>query len=513
MEAGLMPQTVVGLDIGPNTIKAVVFSPKGLTGGRILAARTLDINACGGIEPALKKLAEEDKKFSNTPCCVCLPPADVMFRQVSLPFHDDNRIRKTLAFELEPLIPLAIDEVVPDYLMIPRNGLLVAALTKKIIRDEIEKVEGNLGNVSIIDISPTALASQILAGKTSVVCGVILDIGAGSTAAAFYENGAIVQIRSLAFGGEQITAALAQDLSVEKDAAEQLKIKADYDPASCATVDAVCRHFCSELKNTIEYMKLNGSLQSDPAHITITGGCSLFVPLQKELEKSFSLPLEVLDLIRTKQLEIEENIRREFPSQIMNTAIAAAMRISAGRKSFNFRQEEFAAKNVRFNLKGQLKWAAAVAGIIFLLAIVNQVLDYSLKTQRLDSIKKQISLIFKKNSPETKIMVDPVQQLKTKLAENKKTFGFYKGDTEITTLNMLKEISSLVAPSLDVVISNLSYENGIVLIKGEAKKIDDISAVKYELLKSRYFKDVTMGSTSLAKDGGKVDFDLRIELK
>ena len=33
--------------------------------------------------------------------------------------------------------------------------------------------------------------------------------------------------------------------------------------------------------------------------------------------------------------------------------------------------------------------------------------------------------------------------------------------------------------------------------------------VKNELLKSRYFKDVTMGSTSLAKDGGKVYLDLR----
>ena len=506
-----MPQTVVGLDIGSDTIKAVVFTKKGLTGGRILAARTLDINACGGIEPALKKLSQ-DKSFSNIPCGIVLPPNDVMFRQVSLPFHDDNKIRRTLAFELEPLIPLSIDEVVADYLTIPRDGLLVAALTKKIIRDWIEKVEGNLEKVSIIDISSTALASQILGGKTSVVCGVILDIGALSTAASFYENGAIVQVRSLAFGGDQITAALAQDLSVEKDEAEQLKIKADY-PAGCANVDAVCRHFCLELKNTIEYMKLNGSLQNDPAHITITGGGALFVPLQKELENSFSLHLEILDLILLKQLEIEENIGRECPPQIMNTAISAAMRTFAGRKSFNFRQGEFAAKNVRFNLKGQLKWAAAIAGIIFLLAIVNQFLDYRLKTQRLGNIKNQISLIFKKDSPETKIMVDPVQQLKTKLAENKKTFGFYKGDTGITVLNILKEISSLVSPSLDIVITNLSYENSIVSIKGEAKKTDDISAVRNELLKSRYFKDVTMGSTSLAKDGGKVDFDLRIELK
>jgi general secretion pathway protein L len=512
MEAGLMLQTIVGLDIGPNTIKAVLFTPKGLTGGRILAAQNLDINDCGGIEPALKKLTRENKYFSNTPCCVCLPPADFMFRQVSLPFRDDNKIRKTLAFELEPLIPLAIDEVVADYLTISRGGLLVAVLTKKIIREWIEKVKGNIGNVSIIDISSTALALQILAGKTSAAGGVILDVGAVSTAASFYENGAIVQIRSLAFGGDQITAALAQDLSVGKDEAEQLKIKSDY-PASCATVDAVCRHFCSELKNTIEYMKLNGFLQKDPAHIIITGGGALFVVLQKELEKSFSLPLEVLDLIRLKQLEIDENIRRECPPQIMNTAIASAMRAFAGRKSFNFRQGEFAAKNVRFNLKGQLKWAAVVAGMIFLLAVVNQVIDYSLKTQRLDGIKKQISLIFKKKFPGSQAMVDPVQQLKTKLAEDKKTFDFYKGNSEITILNILKEISGSISPSLDIVITTLSYENGMVSIKGEAKKTDDISTVRNELLKSRYFKDVTMGSTSLAKDGGKVDFDLRIELK
>src|ERR1035437_2343661 len=97
-----MPQTVLGLDIGQSTIKAVLFTGKGLTGGRILAAQTIDINACGGMEPALKKLAE-NKSFHNTPCCISLPLNDIMFRQVSLPFHDDNKIRKTLPFQLEPL--------------------------------------------------------------------------------------------------------------------------------------------------------------------------------------------------------------------------------------------------------------------------------------------------------------------------------------------------------------------------------------------------------------------------
>lgn len=507
-----MPQTVLGLDIGRSTIKAVLLTKKGLTGNRILAAETLDINVCGGIEPALKKLAE-NKSFSKIPCCVCLPPGDVMFRQVNLPFHDDNKIRKTLTFELEPLIPFPIDEVATDYLTIPDDGLFVAALAKKSIQEWIEKVEVNLGSVSIIDVSSGALAAQVLTDKISRSGGVILDIGAVSTAAVFYENASIVQVRSLAFGGDQITAALAQDLSVEKDEAEKLKIKGEY-PGKSVKVNETCHRFCLELKNTIEYLKLNGLIRNNLAHITITGGGSLFIPLQRKLEESFAMRPEVLDLIRLKQLEMEKNIEHKYSSQIMNTACAAAMRtLLLGHKSFNFRQGEFAAKNAGFNIKEQFKWAAAVAGIIFFLAAVNQFLDYRLKTQRLADIKKQITFLFKKNFPEAAVMIDPVQQLQTKLAENKKTFGFFEGIRNVPVIDLLKEISGLVSTSHDIVINDFSYENSAVTIKAQAKNINDVSAVKNDLLQSKYFKDVAIGSTSLAKDGGKVDFDLRIELK
>ncbi len=506
-----MPQTVLGLDIGQSTIKAVLFTRNGLTGGRILAAETLDINACGGMEPAIKKLAE-NKSFHNTPCCISLPLADIMFRQVSLPFRDDNKIRKTLPFELEPLIPFAISEIVTDYLKVHSNGLLVAATTKKAIQDWITLIESNLGEVLVIDISSAALTSAILENKDAKACGVLLDIGASSTTAVFYENGTIVQLRSLAIGGNQITAALATDMSAQTSQAELTKINADYSAAG-AKVSDLCHKFCLELKNTIEFMKLNDILQSDLSQIALTGGGCLFPPLKKELENYFALPVETLDLARSKQIEIEGNLQGKYQPQIMNTALAAAMRIFNGKTSFNFRQGEFAAKNVLIKLKEQLRRAAVVAGIIIFLAVVNQFLDYGIQTQRQSNIKIQISQIFKKNFPEAQAMVDPVQQLRTKLAENKKTFGLYEGVRNVPVVDLLKEISGLISTSRDIVITDFSYENTAVLIKGQAKDIDDVSAIKNELAKSRYFKDVVMGSTSLSKQGTKVDFDLRIELR
>jgi len=506
-----MPQTLIGLDIGQSTIKAVLFTPKGLTGGHVLAAQTLDINACGGIEPALKKLAE-NKSFHNTSCCICLPLADIMFRQVSLPFRDDNKIRKTLPFELEPLIPFAVSEIVTDHLKVHSNGLLVAAATKKAIQDWITLIESNLGEVLVIDVSSAALTAALLEKKSAKASGVLLDIGAGSTTAVFYENGTIVQLRSLAIGGNQMTAALAADMSVQTSQAELTKINDDYSAAGAKVTD-LCHKFCLELKNTIEFMKLNDILQSDLTQITLTGGGSLFRPLKKELENYFALPVETFDLARSKQIEIEGTLQGKYQPQIMNTALAAAMRAFTGNISFNFRQGEFAAKNVRIKLREQLRWAAVVAGIIFFLAAVNQVLDYGIQTQRQNNIKKQISQIFKKNFPEAQTMVDPVQQLKTKLAENKKTFGIYESARDIPVVDLLKEISGLISTSRDIVITDFSYENAAVSIKGQAKNIDDVSAIKNELAKSRYFKDVAMGSTSLAKQGTKVDFDLRIELR
>ena len=506
-----MPQTIMGLDIGQSTIKAVLFTRNGLTGGKVLAAETVNINACGGMDPALKKLAE-NKSFQNISCCVALPLADIMFRQVNLPFTDDNSIRKTLPFELEPLIPFSVSDIVTDYLKVHAGSLLVAATTRKAIQDWITLVESNLGEVSVIDISAAALTSAMLQNKGAKACGVLLDIGANSTTAVFYENGTIVQLRSLAIGGNSMTAALAADIGVESSSAELTKISND-ESAADAKVAELCTRFCLELKNTIEFMKLNDILRSNLASITLTGGGSLFSPLKKELGNYFALPVETLDLARLKQIEIEGSLSGKYQPQIMNSALAVAMRIFNGKSSFNFRQGDFAAKNVRIKLKEQFKSAAIVGGIILLLAIVNLFLGYGIQNQSQSNIKKQISQIFKKNFPEAQVMVDPVQQLKIKLAENKKTFGIYEGARDIPVVDLLKEISGLIATSHEIVITDFSYENTTVSVKGQASNIDDVSAIKNELAKSKYFKDVVVGSTSLTKQGDKVNFDLRIELK
>lgn len=504
-----MPQNILGLDIGYKTIKAVVLSKKGLSGGKIVAFNILDIEACGGLDSALQKLAEE-KIFSDVICVAVLPPADILFRRVHLPFRDENKIRKTLLFELEPLVPLPIEELIADYLVIPDDGLLTAAAAKKNIRLWIDKLEKHFHRVPILDASSTTLAIQAVDKNVSGV--MILDIGSTSTSAVFFEHGALMQARTLPFGGETLTRALARDLSVSVSEAENIKRHFTDGQRIPETLQA-CRLFGLELKNTIEFLKLNGQIRQDPVTITFSGGGSLFAPLIQELAKTFSCPVTPLNLIQKKNLGIDDPIKASFEPLIMHTAIAAALRFSTGVVSFNFRRDEFAAGQTKLDIRQQLKKAAVIGGIIIGLAVVHQLLDYHLKKQQLQTIKNQMAYIFKKDFPGAGPMVDPVLQLKTKLEDDKKNFAFWEKFPEAMAADYLREVSAKIPPSLDMVVRQFSYEEGVLSMQGEAKTMDDVSAIKNALAQSALFHEVVIGPTSFSRESGRVDFSLRIKAK
>jgi general secretion pathway protein L len=509
-----MPETILGLDIGSDTIKAVLATPKGRMDVRVLASEIVRLSDGVDLEAALKKIAETIRPMTSSRirCVVSLPPSDIMFRQIRLPFRDESKIKKTLSFELEPLLPLPIEEVVADYVHLPDDGLLVAAVGKERIRKVISAVEAHLGEVSAIDIATVALALPLLEQKALTGTGILLDIGASSTFAVFYEKNAMVQIRSFAFGGNTITNALARDLSGDPKEAEQIKIEAAYGTKTGGAL-AACREFCVGLTNTIEFMRLNETLHSTPLQIMVTGGGSLFKPLGEELAKTFGTPVETLDFGRYGLSEIDEKLQSRYQPPIMNTALATVKRAFSSRKSFNFRQREFAQRSVHGDLRKQLQWGAIIAGMILLLAAVDLFLDYRWQAEQAGRLKNQISQIFKKHYPPSAVMVDPVHQLRTKLSEDRKAYGIDDGGSGVTVLELLKDISGFITPALDIIITNLHFENNIVLLKGEAKKIDDVTSVKNELMKSKYFKTVTISSTALAKEGVKVNFDLRIELR
>ena len=111
-----------------------------------------------------------------------------------------------------------------------------------------------------------------------------------------------------------------------------------------------------------------------------------------------------------------------------------------------------------------------------------------------------------------KRIVDPVIQLKGKIAEAKKlAAGIGDATGSATVLDLLKEISALAPP--DLLATSLTLDGDAVGIKGEARNFDAVETVKKTFANSKYVKTVAIGSTNMMKQEKGVEFDLKIILK
>ncbi len=507
-----MPEKLLGIDIGPTSVKALLAVKHGRAEARVLAVETAALDETLGLDGAIARIAEKIRPLmpSGCACVVGLPPTGIMFRHLFLPFRDEKKIRKTLPFELETVLPLPVEEVVADYLLLPSDGLLAAACQRDTLSSILSSVETHLGHVAAIDIGAAATTLALLEQKKDAA-GLLLDVGQTTSVAVFYEKNFLIEIRAFAFGGQTLTDALARDLLCDAETAEQTKITAGY-PAELPHTDEVCRQFCVELANTAEYLRLHQMLQTPLAQITVSGGGALYAPLCHHLEKSFGVAVDRLNLPGQDLAAVAEKAPLSAPPQIFHTALACVKGAWGSKKSFNFRRGEFAAKNMLTDFGGQLKRAAIVAGILLMLFLTAQALDYEAQSLQAKQLKTSLTSILKKHVPSAVPMGDPVLQLKNKLAEERKTYGLDGASSGATVLGLIRELSARIPAERDIVVTHLHYENRLVLLKGEAGNIDDVTAVKDELAKSRYLQSVSLGATSLKKDGSKVDFDLKMEL-
>ena len=67
-----------------------------------------------GIAAALAAVAE--KIEINGAVCIAAIPADAFsFRNLPAPFGDERKIRQVLAYEMEPILPMAVDDLIVDF--------------------------------------------------------------------------------------------------------------------------------------------------------------------------------------------------------------------------------------------------------------------------------------------------------------------------------------------------------------------------------------------------------------
>ena len=230
---------ILVLDLGMQSLRVAEFlvveggTIKLLRGARreLLMDPSLEQSRPDQIRQSLLEILGEWKIRSAE--TVCILPAHSVFTRVvplDIPAGDADQIKDLIGFEAQQNIPFPLEEVVWDYVSMgqnPAGAVNVAFVAVK--TDLLESLCNAVGLAGLkivgISVAPLALLDAFrncypeCADSTSL----LLDIGSRTSNMVIASPGSFFS-RNIPSGGLAVTSAIAKELHVEPELAEQLKI-------------------------------------------------------------------------------------------------------------------------------------------------------------------------------------------------------------------------------------------------------------------------------------------------
>lgn len=297
-----MVASVVGIDIGSTAVRAVELSGAGkalptvvryhavpLPEGAVLRGEVQEINT---VAEALKRLWSA-AAFGSKNVVIGMGNHRVLVRDLAVPTGSMERIRESLPFHVQDMLPVPVADALLDFYPISEtddgvagpqvHGLLVAAV-KESVQANVKAVQ-LAGLIPVeVDLIPFALSRVVYRGQPDPGVVVQIDVGARTTSVVITALGSPLFVRIISTGGDDITQALVDRLPTDVETAESVKRLLGLAPGGVAVGDedavAIIREVCSELlgslRNTITYFaNTRPSLTID--RIVLAGGGSSLI--------------------------------------------------------------------------------------------------------------------------------------------------------------------------------------------------------------------------------------------
>ena len=305
-----MPARVVGLDIGSFGVRAVELT----VGGNqptlqrfaqvalpLGAVRDGEVQDPGAVSSAIRRLWA-DGGFRSKRVVMGVANQRVIVRQAELPAMTEEDLRAALQFEAQELIPIPVEDAILDFQIIEeslgadgerRTRILLAAAQRDMVRSHLAAVEGAGLGAQSVDVVAFALVRALTLGVSGFEddgrAEAIVCIGGGVTNVVVHEAGVPRFVRVLLVGGDDVTEAIARELDVDMDAAEDLKRRAntassDQSVARAGQVVADrMAPLVEEIRGSLDYY--TAQAQSAPVgRVLVTGGGSRLTGLMERLQ-------------------------------------------------------------------------------------------------------------------------------------------------------------------------------------------------------------------------------------
>lgn len=497
-----MPEKILGLDINSDSITAVqVIS--GLKGFEITTCGRIIIEEDGGLEGALKELLQQMDLKSDT-YHTSLPVEDVSYRNLQMPFKEPKKIRQTLPFEIETVVPYSIEDLIVDFTIVDRSDqteILVVSVRKSLISEYLEQLQGHGIDPKVLDIRCVPLVSLLLNQQDTPDNGLIFEIGPERNTMVLYIKRRIALIRTFSLDGGTPVPSDADDTDYGSP-----------DTLTTEQIESRIKSFCEMVQKTIHSFGWQSNRAIHPEKIFFTGRGALYGETGNLLSRYLDIQAEQINLSGHKKVRMTKDVALVWNPALMDNALALALRQNRQSQGFNLRRNEFEIEKHYLGLKKELKkWAVF---LVFILAFLTADLgvDYYYLQKKYNSLDQEITGIFKKTFPNVKRIIDPIHQMKVKIKALKDPTVSSPGlGRNKKVLDLLKDISQRLPKSMDLRVTRMEIDPDTMRITGNTDTFNTVDNIKSGLEPSSYFSAVTISSANLDRTGKRVQFEIKLQ--
>ncbi len=342
-------KSLVGLDIGSSTVKAIELKPAGkgyrvgaigvepVPPDSIVDGAIIDSGAVAG---AVTRLFG-NKQFRSKDVAASLSGNSVIVKKITLPVMSEAELAESIYWEAEQYIPFDIQDVNLDYEIID-NGtgasaqgtmevLLVAAKKDK-IADYTNVITQAGRSPVIVDVDAFALQNAYEAnyGFEATAVVVLLNAGASATNINILSGSQSVFTRDVSMGGNAFTEAVQKELNLPFEAAEELKKGQDVDGVTYEDARPVLRAMTDnvllEVEKTFDFFKATAS--SDHIdRIVLSGGAARVEGFTEALKERFDTHVELFDPFRQIGFDVKRlGVSPEEMAPLAAVALGLALR-------------------------------------------------------------------------------------------------------------------------------------------------------------------------------------------
>ena len=416
-------------------------------------------------------------------CQVALPADWIVYRNLNIPIKGKSKIRQVLPYELEPLLAQPVELFAFDFLPVAinetenSNHMVAAGVEKVRLRACLDILAEAKIDPDIVTAGSFALAALPKVADIPDQA-VLVTLDGGTACIYLLISGQIGMARVFRFPSGKDSEAAVIDTSLHQ------------------TISAFEQQYHVEFDPQTVYLNQDGLIER--GHIEI------------ELIEKYDYPVKSIDISAAADIPIQST-RSTWHSGQMNNALALVLVRTKRIKVLDFRRGDYGKRIFFSEQRPHLIKTAVLCGLVLVFAILAIILDgyYTRKTLR--HLDKQIATVFTTTFPEVRRIVDPLQQMKVKIREEKNRIE-QRGVTKrkVPIIDILNDISRLIPQEMDVTLTGVTIGPENMLLSGHAEHFDMVNDMRANLEEAEWIDTSVISSANQDKTGQRVDFKIKI---